>query len=209
MTFYIDSEFVGNFSHTPRIVSDQASSYQYNVLVYSNTSIIPGGHTFMLQNGQEGGGGNKSLTLFDYLIYSYDDGVEPENSASTPTISSSSPTVAASLSSGAGARQVNGISIGIIVGSICCFISIAVAVFVIYKRRKKTIIVPFCSTRQGNIDVVHNPMHVPSLSKSCIKEAAAAAPSMEVTELLEENDMLRRRLAEVTGSVAGAYLLRR
>ncbi|KAF8995266.1 hypothetical protein BDQ17DRAFT_1028575 [Cyathus striatus] len=99
--------------------------------------------------------------------------------------------------------------IGIIVCSIYGSLSIAVAVFVIYKWRKKTIIVPFCSTRQGNIDVVHNPMHVPPLAKSSIIETSVAAPSVEVTELLEENDMLRRRLAEVTGSVAGAYLLRR
>ncbi|KAF8992134.1 hypothetical protein BDQ17DRAFT_1254263 [Cyathus striatus] len=67
MTFYIDNEFVGHFEHTP---STGSQAYQYNVLVYSNTSIVPGEHAFMLQNGQEGGVGNVSLTLFDYLVYS-------------------------------------------------------------------------------------------------------------------------------------------
>ncbi|KAF8995265.1 hypothetical protein BDQ17DRAFT_1250938 [Cyathus striatus] len=55
MTFYIDNEAVGHFERIP----PGNNTYQYNVLVYSNTSMIPGEHIFVLQNGQEGGGGNR------------------------------------------------------------------------------------------------------------------------------------------------------
>ncbi|KAF8989057.1 hypothetical protein BDQ17DRAFT_1257251 [Cyathus striatus] len=68
MTFHIDNEVVDHFEQIPGPPGD--GTYQYDVLVYSNTSMIPGEHIFVLQNGQEGGGGNESLTLFDYLVYS-------------------------------------------------------------------------------------------------------------------------------------------
>ncbi|KAF8995252.1 hypothetical protein BDQ17DRAFT_1250922 [Cyathus striatus] len=66
MTFFIDNEAVGHFEWIP----PGDNTYQYNVLVYSNASIIPGEHTFLLKNGQEGDSGDTSLTLFDYLVYS-------------------------------------------------------------------------------------------------------------------------------------------
>ncbi|KAF8987739.1 hypothetical protein BDQ17DRAFT_1334870 [Cyathus striatus] len=68
MTFYIDNELVGQFERVP---PGFQGAYQYNVSVYSNTTLPAGEHAFMLQNGQFGNVGNKSLTLFDYLVYSF------------------------------------------------------------------------------------------------------------------------------------------
>ncbi|KAF8987741.1 hypothetical protein BDQ17DRAFT_1258237 [Cyathus striatus] len=67
MTFYIDNEIVGQFEKEP---SGTQGAYVYNISVYSNTSLSAGEHNFTLQNGPFGNGGNKSLTLFDYLVYS-------------------------------------------------------------------------------------------------------------------------------------------
>ncbi|KAF8980266.1 hypothetical protein BDQ17DRAFT_1263914 [Cyathus striatus] len=67
MTFYIDGDLVGQFQRIP----PGTNGFQYNVSVYSNTTLSPGSHTFMLQNGVAvGNGGDTSLTLFDYLVYS-------------------------------------------------------------------------------------------------------------------------------------------
>ncbi|KAF9008314.1 hypothetical protein BDQ17DRAFT_1237124 [Cyathus striatus] len=68
MTFYIDGELVGQFEKIPPGIQGK---YLYNKTVYSNTNLPPGQHAFTLQNGQPGNAGNKSLTLFDYLVYSY------------------------------------------------------------------------------------------------------------------------------------------
>ncbi|KAF8989610.1 hypothetical protein BDQ17DRAFT_1434321 [Cyathus striatus] len=120
MTFHIDHEVVGHFEKIPGPPASGDETYQYDVLVYSNASMIAGEHKFVLQNGQEGGGGNESLTLFDYLVYSYEDGVEPTVSTSTPTLSTSSPMFPTSLSSGARA--------GIAKGMLICIIILLVAV---------------------------------------------------------------------------------
>lgn len=65
MTFSIDGQTVGSFELAP---TGQAT-YDYNVLVYANSSIPSGTHTFVLQNGQPGGA--KSLVLLDYIVYTY------------------------------------------------------------------------------------------------------------------------------------------
>ncbi|KAI0084075.1 hypothetical protein BDY19DRAFT_899115 [Irpex rosettiformis] len=64
LTFFIDDEVVGTYTW----VSDGDSSFNYNVPVYSNDSIIPGAHTLKVQNGFIGG--PESLLLLDYIIYS-------------------------------------------------------------------------------------------------------------------------------------------
>ncbi|KAF8986043.1 hypothetical protein BDQ17DRAFT_1259854 [Cyathus striatus] len=68
MAFYIDDELVGHFEKTP---PDNQGDYTYNISVYSNTSLSAGEHTFMLRNGQFGNVGNNSLTLLDYIVYTY------------------------------------------------------------------------------------------------------------------------------------------
>ncbi|KAF8980269.1 hypothetical protein BDQ17DRAFT_1439017 [Cyathus striatus] len=68
MRFYIDGEIVGNYTRIPPAIQD----YEYNVPVYSNTTLLPGPHIFMLQNGpypaQEG---KETLILLDYIVYSH------------------------------------------------------------------------------------------------------------------------------------------
>ena len=66
--FLIDDEFVGTFNSTPVGNGSQPTVFQYNTFLYSNTSISLGPHTFVLQNGLDGG--PASIVLFDYLIYS-------------------------------------------------------------------------------------------------------------------------------------------
>ncbi|KAF8988773.1 hypothetical protein BDQ17DRAFT_1257471 [Cyathus striatus] len=67
MTFSIDGEVVGSYE---RNIDGTAYEYEYNVLVYSNTTLSPRPHQFTLQNGDFGYSGSMSFTIFDYLIYS-------------------------------------------------------------------------------------------------------------------------------------------
>ncbi|EAU85029.1 hypothetical protein CC1G_04125 [Coprinopsis cinerea okayama7 len=60
MTFFIDAQ----------------PGYDYDVLVYHNTSLPPGEHEFILQNGNIDG--PKALTLFDRIVYTYDNGLKTE-----------------------------------------------------------------------------------------------------------------------------------
>ncbi len=66
MSFYIDSDLVGDFVNNP---SPGERGFDYNYTVYSNTSIPPGQHRFTLQNGRVGA--SQTLTLFDAIVYSY------------------------------------------------------------------------------------------------------------------------------------------
>ena len=63
MFFTIDGNTVGSFALAPT----NQTTYDYNVLVYSNTGLSSGSHTFTLQNGRVGGA--KSLVLLDYIVY--------------------------------------------------------------------------------------------------------------------------------------------
>ncbi|PSR83170.1 hypothetical protein PHLCEN_2v5819 [Hermanssonia centrifuga] len=111
MFFFIDGEQVGSFIQTPLPADSTADlTFTYNVPLYSTSSISNGQHTFALQNGQ---GQQPSLVLFDYIIYSHDDGTSPQSPtpfltsaeapSSTPSVSpqtqSPSPQGASSLSS--------------------------------------------------------------------------------------------------------------
>ncbi|KAF8987749.1 hypothetical protein BDQ17DRAFT_1199528, partial [Cyathus striatus] len=132
MTFYIDNELVGQFERVP---PGTQGAYLYNVSVYSNTSLPAGEHTFMLQNGQFGNGGNKSLTLFDYLVYSYDDG-QP---AATSSSSSSSQTPTSSSSSSFSSRKSSpaGAIAGGVVGGVAGIAIIGLLIWFLRRRRSR------------------------------------------------------------------------
>ncbi|EKM60717.1 uncharacterized protein PHACADRAFT_168032 [Phanerochaete carnosa HHB-10118-sp] len=83
MTFFIDGQTMGSFELPPTGQAD----YDYNILVYANSSIPPGSHTFVLQNGRPGGA--KSLVLLDYIAYTHDDNTLPTPLSSTTTLASS------------------------------------------------------------------------------------------------------------------------
>ena len=63
LTFSIDGVQVGSYSHSP----DGSGTYLYNTLVYANTSIPNGDHTFVIHT--TGNQTISSLTLFDYVVY--------------------------------------------------------------------------------------------------------------------------------------------
>jgi hypothetical protein len=71
LTFLLDDQVVGSFYGG---LNDQQQNtapnrtFDYNVLVYSNRSLIHGTHSFMLKNGFPNG--PLSLVLLDYLTYS-------------------------------------------------------------------------------------------------------------------------------------------
>ncbi|TFK30720.1 hypothetical protein FA15DRAFT_662752 [Coprinopsis marcescibilis] len=71
MTFFIDNQRVGVFVRNP----PGTPGFDYDVLVYQNTSIPPGPHELIIQNGNRNG--PKSILMLDRIVYSYDNG-EPE-----------------------------------------------------------------------------------------------------------------------------------
>ncbi|PBK93292.1 hypothetical protein ARMGADRAFT_1080439 [Armillaria gallica] len=85
MSFYIDSDLVGDFVNNP---SPGERGFDYNYTVYSNTSIPPGQHRFTLQNGRVGA--SQTLTLFDAIVYSYDDGQPDHNNSDIGTTTNTS-----------------------------------------------------------------------------------------------------------------------
>ncbi|KAI9059609.1 hypothetical protein FKP32DRAFT_1126812 [Trametes sanguinea] len=115
--FYLDGDHVGEFFHTP----NGDDTYQYNVPVYVNHSVPFGGHLLQIVNGAIGG--QQSLILLDYVVYTIDTeatvapGVSvsahtlppatvasasstSQLSSSTPPLSSALPTVVSQDSSG-------------------------------------------------------------------------------------------------------------
>lgn len=125
MSFLIDGELVGTFVKQP----PGTQGYDYNVSVYSNTSLTPGNHQITIQNGHANG--PKSLIILDSIVYtyvltignchtmkltllpiSYDDGVD-ESGGSAPV----------------------GAIVGGIVGGLF-FIGLAGVAFFLYRRRR-------------------------------------------------------------------------
>jgi hypothetical protein len=62
LTFSIDGDQVGTFSYNP----DGTATYVYDALVYMNTSIPNGDHTFIIHVPH---GTIPSLALFDYVQF--------------------------------------------------------------------------------------------------------------------------------------------
>jgi len=63
MTFLMDGKPVGSFARTPT----GGQTYDYNVLVYQNTSLPSGAHTLSIESGH---GGKIALTMLDRVVYS-------------------------------------------------------------------------------------------------------------------------------------------
>lgn len=63
MKFLIDAQEAGVF----QLPANGLKTFEYNTLVFSDTSLPPGPHTLTIQNGRIGG--EKSLVLLDYIVY--------------------------------------------------------------------------------------------------------------------------------------------
>lgn len=67
-SFFLDNQVAEpSFTIPAASASSDQNSLSYNVLLFSSESLSHGEHWFILQNGREGG--DPSLILFDYLIY--------------------------------------------------------------------------------------------------------------------------------------------
>lgn len=64
--FYIDNELKDTFNKSALGLND---TYDYNVPVFSISSLTLDFHELVLQNGIVNG--SKSLVLLDYILYSY------------------------------------------------------------------------------------------------------------------------------------------
>ncbi|KAF5365953.1 hypothetical protein D9758_006725 [Tetrapyrgos nigripes] len=84
MTFYIDRQVVGSYN---KPAPANSTGYDYNVLVYANTSLTPGLHTFVLQNGHKNSS-SISEAILDKIVYSYEDDSSMSNSSSNPLATS-------------------------------------------------------------------------------------------------------------------------
>ncbi|KAI0825218.1 hypothetical protein BC628DRAFT_255421 [Trametes gibbosa] len=91
MSFYIDDELVGRFVQAP----NGDPTYEYDVPVYVNQTLANGPHTLTVMNGQLGG--NKSLILLDYIVYTRE-AADPDPAPSPPPSSASSAASASATS---------------------------------------------------------------------------------------------------------------
>jgi len=127
LTFFIDGSQVGTFAHVP----DGTNIFQYNSLVYSNTSIPDGSHTFAIRTAN---GVNDSSVLFDYVEYTFD-----PSSASTTTSQFSAPLSTSSKpATTPSANSKSSFPVGEILGCLmtALVITALAAVWVLYKHRR-------------------------------------------------------------------------
>ncbi|KAF8891255.1 hypothetical protein BD779DRAFT_1514187 [Infundibulicybe gibba] len=64
ISFSLDGLTVGNFTRAPT----NSSGFDYNVLVYANTTARPGAHQLIIENGINS---NRSALVFDSAIYTH------------------------------------------------------------------------------------------------------------------------------------------
>ncbi|KIJ56369.1 hypothetical protein M422DRAFT_41085 [Sphaerobolus stellatus SS14] len=81
MTFFVDGQIMGHWS------TEQGGNFSYQVPVFAHSGLSSGPHTFTLMNGVTDGSGSQSLVLFDYLIYTHDDGTSQSSQPASAAIS--------------------------------------------------------------------------------------------------------------------------
>ena len=137
LTFRIDGELAGNFTHW----ADNTTEILYNVPAFGRTGLPSAPHVFEIHAS----GGNETLVLFDYAVYTTEDTSSPSilqspsstPTASTPTTQSNSPS--AQAASSPESRQSR--TVGPIVGSalgVFAFGLIAAALFHYLRKRHAT-----------------------------------------------------------------------
>ncbi|KAF8891272.1 hypothetical protein BD779DRAFT_1514248 [Infundibulicybe gibba] len=72
MSFFLDGSLVDTYSGIPPSTITSKFGFQYNVLVYSNSSLQLGSHQLEIKNGLHS---NNSIIILDYISYSLDTSV--------------------------------------------------------------------------------------------------------------------------------------
>ncbi|KAI1782292.1 hypothetical protein LXA43DRAFT_1051742 [Ganoderma leucocontextum] len=127
VSFAIDGETVGQFSHIP----DSTSEILYSHLVYANTSLSDSLHTLVMSAS----GRNESLVFFDYLLYTTE--IESTPSVAASAISgTASPSSTASTASSSSHRQTGAIAGGVI-GGVALLLAIAAILFCLLRRHRR------------------------------------------------------------------------
>ncbi|KAI0640175.1 hypothetical protein C8Q77DRAFT_116682 [Trametes polyzona] len=76
LSFYVDDAYLGQFEHTP----DASSTINYQVLCFHTTNLANKDHTIEIRAT----GPTDSVILFDYMIYTVDDGTEISSNPVSP-----------------------------------------------------------------------------------------------------------------------------
>ncbi|KAF7318114.1 hypothetical protein HMN09_00319300 [Mycena chlorophos] len=79
--FLIDGGAVGSYQHE----TDGSGNWDYGVLVYANSSVPNGQHTFEIQTT----GSNPAIIVFDRAVYTFDDNENPAGAQAAVTTTSS------------------------------------------------------------------------------------------------------------------------
>ena len=124
LTFTLDGDFVGQFTHTP----DATADVTYRAPVYTNTTLSNSEHSLIMRAG----GLNASLILFDYIVYT----------AETTSTSSSSTSSSSATSTTAPSHSFTRVPVGAIVGAavgggVMLLALIIAHVFFSRRRRKR------------------------------------------------------------------------
>lgn len=176
MSFFIDGQPVGAFFKVPPGVD----GYDYNVSVYSNTSLTPGLHTLIIQNGRING--NQSLLLLDSVVYtyvlidylkvkyrakimhsSYDDGGDssPVVNSNYTNSNSSNPSSSNNYPSPSSRSTPIGAIVGPVVGA-TVLVALAVLLFTLCRRRRRSVYAGVISRPSNGFDPTPRPLQLHS-----------------------------------------------
>ncbi|TFK57565.1 hypothetical protein OE88DRAFT_1804082 [Heliocybe sulcata] len=149
MRFLIDNDIVGVFELPP----NGSTTYDYHYPVYVNESIETGPHTFRLESGYNN---TKSVVIFDYMVYSYDNGT------TSPTASSIFPSQ--SPGQDGYSQEKHGLprslttTIAAVVSAVGAMILVfATTLFLLRRRRRRTRAADGAATPEASAPVSSSP----------------------------------------------------
>ncbi|KAF9497096.1 hypothetical protein BDN71DRAFT_636153 [Pleurotus eryngii] len=146
-SFFLDGAEVGRFIHVP----ENGSDFQYNVLVYSNTSVPNGNHTFQLLADSNV---NDTLILFDYAQYTLD--IDAPATIRAQLLDTESPPANQQSNSTASPQQTAAIVAGVLGG--VAIIGLGIILFLLRHRLRRRpagpLITPFVLTDMSRSRVV-------------------------------------------------------
>ncbi|KAF9821387.1 hypothetical protein IEO21_00633 [Rhodonia placenta] len=131
ISFELDGHTVGSFSHIP----SESDAYQYNVTLYSNTSLKDAQHTLTMTPRRDV---NASYMAFDWAMYTYDSditvGTPSTTSRSATSPASSSATTRGTSSPTPTSHVAVGAIVGGVVGGVAALVIALLAIFC-WRRR--------------------------------------------------------------------------